>query len=48
MSGQALKRIPDPDLGTFSFRGNMRKGRYHGIGEFRWPDGRHYLGAFLQ
>jgi len=34
--------------GVFQYRGCLRNSQIHGQGEFKWPDGRKYLGEFLE
>ena len=31
---------------VYLYRGNMRDSKIEGQGEFKWPDGRHYIGEF--
>jgi hypothetical protein len=31
----------------FVYRGNLRDSMIMGYGEFKWPDGRHYIGDFV-
>lgn len=31
----------------FVYRGNLKDSKIHGYGEFKWPDGRHYIGDFV-
>lgn len=31
----------------FIYRGNLDNSQIHGYGEFKWPDGRHYIGSFV-
>jgi len=32
---------------VYIYRGTMRDSRIEGQGEFKWPDGRHYIGEFV-
>lgn len=31
----------------FIYRGNLQNSQIEGFGEFKWPDGRHYIGDFV-
>lgn len=31
----------------FIYRGNLKDSQIQGYGEFKWPDGRHYIGDFV-
>lgn len=31
----------------FIYRGELRESQIQGYGEFKWPDGRHYIGDFV-
>ena len=31
----------------FIYRGHLEKSQIDGYGEFKWPDGRHYIGDFV-
>jgi hypothetical protein len=31
----------------YVYRGMMRDSKIEGQGEFKWPDGRHYIGEFV-
>ena len=32
---------------SFHYRGDLKESQILGYGEFKWPDGRHYIGDFL-
>lgn len=32
---------------VFLYRGNLKDSQIQGYGEFKWPDGRHYIGDFV-
>ena len=34
------------DFEFYVYRGNLKDSRIEGKGEFKWPDGRHYIGDF--
>jgi hypothetical protein len=43
---QGQDRISGVRYVTYVYRGGLRDGNIEGKGEFRWPDGRHYIGDF--
>lgn len=32
---------------VYTYRGNLKDSQIMGYGEFKWPDGRHYIGDFI-
>jgi hypothetical protein len=32
---------------VYIYRGTLKDCRIEGTGEFKWPDGRHYIGEFI-
>lgn len=37
---------PKKVVENFSYRGFLKDSKIEGKGEFKWPDGRHYIGEF--
>lgn len=42
---QGARQVKQNDY--FIYRGNLENSQIQGYGEFKWPDGRHYIGDFV-
>ena len=58
MNGKGLKKWRKVIKGTagsrtgkqyeyYIYRGQLENSQIEGFGEFKWPDGRHYIGDFV-
>ena len=46
VNGKGFKKWRN-QTGNFVYRGNLIDSQISGFGVFKWPDGRHYIGNFV-